>query len=303
MDLRVKVKCDGNHMIGSLPMTGRRGSHARKIKTHKEELFDVYYKEALEQKIKDKQICEYIQDRFVQEQEFEDWISDEEVKALYKNKLRNKHKRLKRYKDKLYFTPWNYFVTFTYDDNKETEESFLKRLKKVFSNLKTRNGWRIIAVTEEGGENGRKHVHAFVYVPEGAMKGELFANKLWSKKKRRWTYFTDNTYFNKRFGHSVWEKIDSNDLRNGGLSTYLSKYLEKSGTRFFYSRGIPDEIDMVIDTETDVCCTFYRYGYKVLLFDFLFYKSDAEFEDDEATFDIGESKFFGFNLENCMVLP
>ena len=135
------------------------------------------------------------------------------------------------------------------------------------------------------------------------MIGKLVANKLWSKKKRRWEYFTDNTYFSERFGHSVWKKINQNDLRGDGLSAYLSKYLEKSGTKFFYSRGIPDEIALVIDTEKDVCCTFYNYGYKVLLFDSLFYRSDTEFEDDEALFSIGNSNYFGFNLENCMVLP
>ena len=299
----VKIKFDGNHVIGSLPSTRRLSYKGRTEKTKEAELFDVYYKQALEEGVKDKKLCGYIQDRFLQEQDIEDWISEEKVRELYKNKIRNKHKRIKRYRDKLFIVEWNYYVTFTYDDKKETEESFMKRLKKVFSNFKVRHNWLVIAVPEEGEQNGRRHVHAFIYIPEGEMQGELFTNKLWSKKKRRWTYFTDNTYFARRFGHSVWKPINRNDLSGNGLSKYLEKYLEKSGNRFFYSRGIPSEIDMVIDTETDVFCTFCNYGMKVMLYDHIFFGADRFADIDlSSILSFSESEIHGYNLDDYPIV-
>ena len=297
MKLAIKVRPEGGHFIGCLPSTSRSVVHGKVERSKKSILFDQYYLEAQKVKIPKKQICSYIEDRFMQEQDIADWVSSEEVQALYKNKLRNIHKRIQRYERKLACVDWNYYVTFTYDDEKETEDSFVKGLKKKFSNLKTRLGWLVMAIPEEGGEKGRKHYHAFIYVPEGKMVGKLYKRKLWSQKKRRWTYVTDNTYFSERFGISVWERINREDLRGSSLKNYLKKYLTKSGNYFFYSRGIPTEFDMEIDTDTDVFCTFYDYGVKVMLFDSLFYGSDRVVDPTKnLTFDW--SLVPGFNLNN-----
>ena len=280
MELRVKVRCDGNHFIAHLPSpkAGRPG-RGRSPKTWKDESFDRYYAEAMEQGMTPGAASDHVVERFREEYDVKDWISDEESMEQVKSRQRNLHKRKKRFRDKLFLVDWNYFVTFTYDDAKETEAGFDARLRKTFSNLKCRYGWLIMAVPEEGAENGRKHYHALVYVPPGAMRGELVTRRLWSKKKKRWSFFTDNTYFSERFGYSVWKPVNRSDLRGNSLSRYLTKYLEKSGNRFFYSRGIPGELDMIIDTDTDIFATFYHYGVKAMLHDSFFYDGLADTVD------------------------
>ena len=303
MKLAIKVRPEGGHFIGCLPSTSRSGVHGKVERSKKSILFDQYYLEAQKMKIPKKQICSYIEDRFMQEQDIADWVSSEEVQALYKNKLRNIHKRIQRYENKLAWVDFNWFVTFTYDSEKETEETFVKRLKKVFSNFKTRHRWLVMAIPEDGSENGRRHYHAFIHIPDGKMVGELFKRKLWSQKKRRWTYVTDNTYFSKRFGYSVWKPINRNDLRGNSLKGYLKKYLVKSGNRFFYSRGIPTEIDMVIDTEKDVFCTYCNYGMKVMLYDHLFFGADRNGNapvEEILTFD--HSEVHGYNLDDYPIV-
>lgn len=297
MELKAKVFNDGTQWIARFPTVSRSYGSGKHVRSEKAMLFDQYYLEAQKAKIPKKKISSYIEDRFCGEQDISLWLASDESRELLKNKQRNLHKRKKRYRNKLFNVPWNYFVTFTYDDAKETEESFVKRLKKTFSNFKTRHGWLVMAIPEEGEKTGRKHYHAFVYVPQGKMVGDLFLQKKYSEKKRKMTTFTDNTYFNQRFGQSVWAAINQEDLR-GGLSSYLTKYFEKSGNRFFYSRGIPTELEMMIDTETDIIATYYNYGVKAVLFDF-FHKKVSDLSD---YFRFEEGELFGYDLDRCPIM-
>ena len=296
MELRVKVKSDGYHYYAHLPGTSSPSVGGRGYRSYKSQLFDKYFLEAQQNGIADKKIVSYIEDRIHEECDISDWLSKEECSHFYKNKVRNVHKRLKRYEDKLFLVDWNWFVTFTYDSDKETAESFELRLKKCFSNFKTRKNWLVMCVPEEGEEKGRKHFHCFIRIPDGCMVGNLFLNKKYSRKRRKLETWTDNSYFSKRFGISVWESIERNDLLGGCLKSYLVKYLAKSGNKIFYSRGIPTEIDMVIDTEVDVADCFYNYGVKVLLFDCVFAeKGNLSFSFDENAPSIS---FPGFRLDD-----
>ena len=299
----VKVRPEGNHFIGCLPSAHRVGVHGRVERTKKAEFFDQCYLEAQMQNIPQKEIVDFIEGRFFAELDFEDWMPTEYFQKRLKDKKRNEHKRIKRYENKLAWVDFNWFVTFTYDSEKETEETFVKRLKKVFSNFKTRHRWLVMAIPEDGSENGRRHYHAFIHIPDGKMVGELFKRKLWSQKKRRWTYVTDNTYFSKRFGYSVWKPINRNDLRGNSLKGYLKKYLVKSGNRFFYSRGIPTEIDMVIDTEKDVFCTYCNYGMKVMLYDHIFFDADRNGNAPvEEILSFDHSEVHGYNLDDYPIV-
>ena len=300
MEIRVKVTCDGNHFVGSLPRSSSGIHYKKSYRSKKNELFNVYYLEAQKNGVSRSEIVEYISSCFMRDLDISEWLSNNEIEELLKNKKRNDHKRKKRYLNKLFLVDWNYYVTFTYDDQKETRESFSSRLKKTFSNFKTRHNWLVMAIPEEGEETGRLHYHCFLYIPEGEMVGNLFLQKKYSNKKRRMITWTDNSYFSERFGQSVWKAINRNDLRGNSLKSYLVKYLSKSGNKFFYSRGIPTELDMIIDTDTDVFCTYNNYGLKVLLFDYLIF-GDMNSKDFNLTdllcFD--RDMIYGYNIADC----
>lgn len=64
-----------------------------------------------------------------------------------------------------------------------------------------------------------------------------------------------NTYFNEYFGRCDFEEIDKNLLRAGNALGYILKYIEKTGEKIVYSRGLPmylvsDIIDEDVITRT-----------------------------------------------------
>ena len=69
---------------------------------------------------------------------------------------------------------FNYFCTFTYSDEKHTEESFKKALQTCLRNLCYRKEWKYMGVWERSPEKQRLHFHGLFYIPENAMVGELF---------------------------------------------------------------------------------------------------------------------------------
>lgn len=267
MELNVSVKYKNGHFVGTIPGSGVSVPRGIRGTDYKKEIFRRYYEEACDLEISEKDLLEYIGVRIMNEEDITNWFDDEELAFYYKREKLNLHRRVQRFRQKVYWLNPNYYVTFTYSDAKETRESFEKRLKTTLSNFATRHGWKGAVVPEDGKTKGRLHFHCFLHIPEGAMIGELFLNAKYNTKKRRRDFFTDNTYFNARFGQSDWHPITREDLYSGGLESYLTKYLMKSGNKIFYSRGIPTEIFMVIDTETDVLCTFRENAWKVLLFD------------------------------------
>ena len=153
---------------------------------------------------------------------------------------------------------WNYFVTFTCDPKKHTEESFRKKLRKCLSNLHTRRGWKYMGVFEYGEANGAIHFHALIYVPEGEMIGELVKKREYSTKRgeRRTRY--GNTFFDEYFGMSDFQEVNPILLKRGGTSRYLVKYITKSGEKALYSRGTPAEICKEL-SDNDIVGTYLDY--------------------------------------------
>lgn len=142
----VKVRSDGNHLYACFPCAQRPVRGRKSERSWKLDVFDHFYNEALQEKISPRKISSYVEDRIRAERDPSDWLFTEDVNCLYRNKQRNLHKRIQRYEQKLFLTDWNYYVTFTYDSVKETEETFVTRLKRCFSNFKTRHDWRVICV-------------------------------------------------------------------------------------------------------------------------------------------------------------
>ena len=267
MKKKMVVKTDGINYIGRVKTTKPQNYRVRGVRSEKSKKFDKYMAEARNKKMSEKDIPNYIQERFWEEAEdiIEDTIDQKEFEELYKNYKNRLHKRLDRYRNKILLNDWSYWVTFTYDDEKETEESFEKRLIITFNNLAKRNDWYIVGGWENGELEGRSHFHAFIYVPEGQMVGQLETRSRYSKKRRRMEFYVDNTYFADRFGMSDWIKIDRSDVVNGGLLHYLVKYTVKSGRKLFYSRGIASEFETEIDTDTDVLISYNDHGVKYIL--------------------------------------
>ena len=74
-----------------------------------------------------------------------------------------------------------------------------------------------------------------------------------------------NTYFNDKFGRCDFEEIKSNHAIDDALR-YLVKYIEKSGEKIVYSKGLPQYFISDIMDE-DIICTFGVDDRKLLLFD------------------------------------
>ena len=81
-------------------------------------------------------------------------------------------------------------------------------------------------------------------------------------QRRRITH--QNTYFNERFGRSDFEEIEGRSV--GGVVAYIMKYIEKSGEKLLYSRGLPQFFISDI-MEEDVVCPYGEEEQKLLLYD------------------------------------
>jgi hypothetical protein len=174
--------------------------------------------------------------------------------------------RVKRFKRKAYLNRWNYFVTFTYDGNKNDEEQFRSKLRKCLSNLHTRRGWKYMGVFERAPETGRLHFHGLIYVPVGEMVGEISEKQDYSKEKHQVQLRHENDFFSKRFGVNDFQELSDIQVKRGQAVDYILKYIGKTGDRIVYSRDIPTEICMKLDLN-DIATNIESFVTKYVLFD------------------------------------
>ena len=161
---------------------------------------------------------------------------------------------------------FNYFCTFTYDDNKHTEESFKKGLKTCLRNFCYRKNWRYMGVWERAPETNRLHFHGLFYIPENSMPGEIIEVRDYSTQFQRMQTTFQSSFFNKRFGRSDFKEIDEHERRLGNALAYLMKYIEKTGEKIVYSKGLPQYfISDIMDD--DIVCRIGQEDKKLLLFD------------------------------------
>ncbi len=261
MKQKVKVYKEGGSYVGVLP-SHRKKIYKRGATNPTLKPFRDAYLRAEKQGLKKKQIEEQVKEDLLNDHCI--ILDDDEYKALVKREANRRHQILKRYYRKLaWFTP-NYFVTFTYDDTKQTEEEFEEKLLRTIANLSHRNGWRGMGAAERGKKNDRLHYHFMFYIPEGQMIGELFTDYHWNGRKRE--YFTNNTYFHERFGDADFKRVTMYDSMNNPIANYLVKYIIKDHGHIYYTRHLPTEKEMEIDLDEDVCFTFWDYySLKVVL--------------------------------------
>ncbi len=158
-----KVYYDGSHWI-AIPHTERpyrrRKTVLTKDEDEKVEQFEKAFKKTgkgKKAKKKEKLLKEFAP-LFESEAE-----ATEFVEKQYERLNRNRIERYKRLKRKAYLQQWSYFCTFTYDDKKQTEESFRKQLMNCLYHLATRKDWRYIGAWERGDKTERLHFHALIY--------------------------------------------------------------------------------------------------------------------------------------------
>ncbi len=242
------------------PASAEKKNNGRK--TTRKELFERLYKQTQNKRRAERKrlIIKAMRPYFKSEEKTAEYVS-----ANLERKQRNLICRRVRMCRKANLQDFNYFCTFTYDDKKHSEVTFKKKLKMRLSSFANRRGWKYIGVWERSPGKHRLHFHGIFYIPEGTLPGVLIVHKDYSTKSHRMQIRTQSTYFNEEFGRSDFEPIKDN-RRMGEAMAYLMKYLEKTGEKIIYSRGLPQYfISDIIDD--DIVCTVGQEDKKLLLFD------------------------------------
>ena len=186
------------------------------------------------------------------------------VTAQFERKLRNLIARRLRMTRKVNLQDFNFFVTLTYSDELHTEESFKAGVESCLRNYCNRRGWKYIGVWERSPKKKRLHFHGIFQIPDGTMPGMMLEVADYNFKAHRRVVTHQNSYFNEEFGRSDFEPLDIQSI--GGAIAYIVKYLEKTGEKIVYSKGLPQFfISDVMDE--DVVCPFGLEDKKLLLYD------------------------------------
>lgn len=271
-----KVYSDGSHYIAippeNFPSKQRKRNKPKPKPTTKpktdgtppttpKEKFETAYKES--QALPKRERKKYIADKLKAE-----FKTAEQVKEFVDNnmerKKNNAYKRYTRLWRKVHLQKeWNFFVTFTYSDEKLTETQFKAKLRNTLKHAVNRNGWKYIGVWERAPETGRLHFHGIFYIPQ--MIGEIVEVKDYSTKSHRMQTTYQNTHFLKEFGRNDFKQIEiPNDISQS--VKYLLKYIEKSGEKLVYGGKLPTYFKSDILDE-DIACGFGVDEKKLLLFD------------------------------------
>ena len=233
----------------------------------KDSCFQWYFKDSKNQfnvgnkKGRDEQF-DYIKDGMIENFGAEA-VTDEYIIKNIKREVNNHCNRLRRAKRKGELNFFNYFVTFTYDDELHTAESFKRKLHIKLKNEAYRRGWAYMIIKEEGEKTKRIHYHALMYIPKEGMIGELFWNnrpteKSNAKGEKYWVTEKqlENTWFNANFGMTNFQEITYVQGTMLPLD-YIQKYMNKTEERIKYSRHIPSyEIKELPDDRVKIEMTY-----------------------------------------------
>ena len=268
---KTKIYYDGSHYIG-IPHTTqswkKKKHNNTKTKDNLKEKFEKLYKE-LENKSKNEK-KEIIAKELVNDLKSEEKALEFSEKQL-ERKTRNAIERKKRLYRKVYLQRWDYFCTFTYDSNKLTETQFREKFSNCLRHLASRNKWKYIGVWERSPTNNRLHFHGLFYTPQ--MIGIFETKTDYSTTNHQMQTANQNTYFLERFGRNDFKPIKKNEIEKA--VKYLTKYIEKSGEKIVYSKGLGTYFVSDI-LESDVVCTIGKEDRKIVLFDNFYCLKDGE---------------------------
>lgn len=148
---------------------------------------------------------------------------------------------------------WNYFVTFTYNDELHDEVSFVKTLKKKLQNLHSNHGWLYMGCFERS-KTDRLHFHGLVNVPAGKMRGVIREENYYNTTTHKMAVSYINEDFEEKIGRNDFKAITKNDLTFTHSLDYILKYIGKSDEKIVYSRGIKDDIYCLLNFDENVIC-------------------------------------------------
>ena len=231
-------------------------------KTTRKELFEEAYRKSLDvpKRQRKGQIYEAMRPYFDSDEKCMDYVV-----VNLDRKQRNLISRRIRMCRKAYMQDFNYFCTFTYDSQLHTEHTFKNKLRHCLSKLCARKGWKYMGVWERSPEKQRLHFHGLFYIPEGSMPGKIIQTNDYNFSEHKRKITNQNIYFIERFGRNDFEPIDDK-TRMGEAMAYLMKYMEKSGEKIVYSKGMNQYfISDIMDD--DIVCTIGMEDQKFLLFD------------------------------------
>ena len=251
-----EVKLVGNELV---PVK-KKVSHGKKVS--RKEVFEELYKETNGK-------TRYERKRYILSQ-MKGLFKDEEAAKNYvelniQRKIRNLICRRIRMCRKAYLNGMNYFCTFTYDDKLHTEESFKTKLKNCLQYFSKKRGWKYMGVWERGGKTDRLHFHALMHIPKEQLEGKLEEKREYDFKSRDMKITNSHKFFGKKFGRNDFKEIPNVRFMGEALA-YLMKYLEKTGEKVVYSRGLSQYIVSDI-LDDDIVCPMGQYEQKLLLFD------------------------------------
>ncbi len=262
-----KVYYDGSHYIAIPQENFKRKQFNRKrsktttttIGDQTKQKFETAYAESqsLPKRERKKYIAEKMRSEFSTTEQAIDYI--EQNIERKKNNLAKRRVRLWR---KIYLQEWNYFVTFTYDSQKHTEETFKAKIRNTLKHLISRKDWKYIGVWERSPDKQRLHFHGIFSIPQ--MIGTLEQANDYSTKSHRKQITYQNTHFLKYFGRNDFKEISAIEIPQA--VRYLLKYIEKSGEKLVYGGDLPTYLVSDILDE-DIVCPIGIEDKKVLLFD------------------------------------
>ncbi|MDE5655372.1 MAG: hypothetical protein K2I46_07195 [Clostridia bacterium] len=230
-------------------------------KMTRKELFEQLYKEyiGLRKSTRQSKILKEMLPYFDSEEKAKEY-----VKCNMERKQRNLICRRVRMTRKAHLANFNYFCTFTYNDEIHTEDTFRKKLKNKLSLLAYRQGWKYMGVWERSPEKKRLHFHGLFNIPDGTMPSDMEIVRDYSKPNHKMQESLQCKYFTKHFGRNDFKEL--NKCKLGESLAYLMKYIEKSGERIVYSKGLYQYfISDIMDD--DVVSTIGQEDKKLLLFD------------------------------------
>ncbi len=260
---------DGSHYVAYEKIKSKRNfEKGRKFNEPSEmdKAFDELYFQALKNNLSIKEQKEFVKNGIAELFGNAGEILEKWIEQKFDVKLKNIALRKKRFERKAYLNNWNYFVTFTYDDKKQSEDEFKTKLRKCLNNFSSRRGWKIMGVWEYGAKEERLHFHALLHVPEGQMVGTINRVERYSKRKHKMVASNENDFFFKKFGMNDFAPISKKNLSRGKTLDYILKYISKTNEKIVYSRGIADKfIDDI--QEDDVVAEMEDFVIKYILFD------------------------------------
>ncbi len=232
------------------------------VKTTKKQVFDKFYTESLKlpKTARKRFILEGMRPFFKDNESTENYVS-----LNLERKYRNLVTRRIRLIRKVNLQTFNYFVTLTYNDAIHTEESFKKKLRTMLAHLCNRKGWKYVGVWERSPQKQRLHFHGIFYIPDVTVLGKMTDVESYSFSERKRQITKQSEYFNFHFGRNDFRPIE-NKTHIGEAVAYILKYIEKSGEKIVYSRGLPQYfISDIMDD--DIAGPIGLEDKKLLLFD------------------------------------